>query len=292
MMDQRELMAPSVCRIEAIYPDGSVGTGTSFFHVFNLSEDKLKGALCLITNKHVISGADKLRFFFCGKTSTGERDGKKTVVAEFSSSSVFAFYHEDGLDLAVIPIIPIIEAMKAQNLDPYYIYGTSPTNALNEMQDELGSIENIHLVGYPIGIYDTANNQPIIRSGITATPFELDYLGKPEFLIDCACFPGSSGSPVYLANYGTLISKKTGAASFGYQFSLLGILRAGPMYNAQGEIEINPVPTSLGTKVTAKIPINLGICIKATELDKFEPLFKNETLANGKSLADLDASLP
>ena len=39
---------------------------------------------------------------------------------------------------------------------------------------------------------------PITRTGITATSFSLDYQGKSEFVIDAACFPDSSGSPVFI----------------------------------------------------------------------------------------------
>lgn len=52
------------------------------------------------------------------------------------------------------------------------------------------------MVGYPDGIWDEFNNQPIVRRGITATHPKNDFNGKGEFLIDAVCFPGSSGSPV------------------------------------------------------------------------------------------------
>lgn len=36
------------------------------------------------------------------------------------------------------------------------------------------------------------------RRGITATNINFDYNGKKEFVIDAACFPGSSGFPVFI----------------------------------------------------------------------------------------------
>jgi hypothetical protein len=36
------------------------------------------------------------------------------------------------------------------------------------------------------------------RRGMTATPPQLDYCGRPTFLIDASVFGGSSGSPVFL----------------------------------------------------------------------------------------------
>ena len=39
---------------------------------------------------------------------------------------------------------------------------------------------------------------PILRRGTTATPIALNFEGRPEFLIDAAVYPGSSGSPVFV----------------------------------------------------------------------------------------------
>jgi len=55
---------------------------------------------------------------------------------------------------------------------------------------ELSAIEDIIMIGYPDGIWDSINNQPIIRRGITATQPKNNFNGKQEFLIDAACFPG------------------------------------------------------------------------------------------------------
>jgi hypothetical protein len=69
-----------------------------------------------------------------------------------------------------------------------------------EQLEGLAALEDIVMVGYPIGLWDKVNNMPIIRRGITATHPKLPYNGREEFMIDAACFPGSSGSPVVLYN--------------------------------------------------------------------------------------------
>jgi hypothetical protein len=48
------------------------------------------------------------------------------------------------------------------------------------------------MVGYPNGLWDTANNFPLIRRGVTATHIKNNYNGKSEFVIDIACYGGSS----------------------------------------------------------------------------------------------------
>ena len=51
---------------------------------------------------------------------------------------------------------------------------------------ELSAIEEIIMIGYPVGIWDSANNMPIVRKGITATRPDIDYEGRKEFMIDAA----------------------------------------------------------------------------------------------------------
>jgi len=113
---------------------------------------------------------------------------------------------------------------------------------------------------------------PVIRQGITATHPAKNYEGKSEFMIDAACFPGSSGSPVFLFNLGSY--PKAGGITIGSRVKLLGVLYAGPQYNAQGEIQIVTVPTGQKLIASAAVPINLGIVVKSKRLRDFDPLLK------------------
>ena len=44
--------------------------------------------------------------------------------------------------------------------------------------ESLDAIEEIVMIGYPNGLWDSVNNMPIARRGITATPVYLNYEGK------------------------------------------------------------------------------------------------------------------
>ena len=140
---------------------------------------------------------------------------------------------------------------------------------------ELNAVENILMVGYPNGLWDSKNNLPLFRTGITATPPFIDYEHKPEFIIDCACFTGSSGSPIFLVNEGSY-SKKGGGITIGNRFKLLGVLYAGPQQEAEGDIKIIPIPTVSKGKAIIEMPINLGYCIKADQLLYFENYFQKQ----------------
>lgn len=58
------------------------------------------------------------------------------------------------------------------------------------------------MLGYPIGLADARNNYPIFRKGYTAAHPAVDFNEDGIGLVDMACFPGSSGSPIYILNEG------------------------------------------------------------------------------------------
>ena len=90
--------------------------------------------------------------------------------------------------------------------------------------------------------------------------------GKSEFLTDIASFPGSSGSPVFLANIGGYMDNKGNTYMGAHRIRLLGIHYAGAMHTASGEIRIVTAPTSnIPVPITA-IPNNIGVAINSKEL--------------------------
>ncbi|MFO7551506.1 MAG: SEC-C metal-binding domain-containing protein, partial [Haliea sp.] len=114
-----------------------------------------------------------------------------------------------------------------------------------------------------------------------ATHPKLALNGKPEFLIDAACFPGSSGSPVFLANIGSFVNQ-SGALCAGTRIALLGILYAGPQHTATGEVKVVEVPTDTKTISVGSIPNNLGLVIHAKELFELETAIEQTTKTTQK----------
>jgi len=52
----------------------------------------------------------------------------------------------------------------------------------------------------------------------------------------------------------------------------LGVLYAGPVFSANGEIRVVDVPTQLKPIPISQIPMNLGFVIKAARILEFGPL--------------------
>jgi hypothetical protein len=183
--------------------------------------------------------------------------------------------HPDPLvDLCVMPIAPLIAEAAGAGKTVFFITldeSILPTDA--ELGD-LSALEDILMIGYPNGIWDATNNMPILRRGITATHPNIDYEGRKEFLIDAACFPGSSGSPVFLFNASGWTDRKGNTMMGATRVKLLGLLYAGPQHTATGEVRVVNVPTQQRAVAISTIPNNLGLVIKAVRLGEMDALMR------------------
>jgi hypothetical protein len=92
----------------------------------------------------------------------------------------------------------------------------------------------------------------------------MNFCGKNITVIDAACFPGSSGSPVLIINEG-MYTSKTGTV-IGNRIILLGILYSGPVMSAKGQIEVREIPTARRPIAETEIPVHLGYTVKAREI--------------------------
>lgn len=158
-----------------------------------------------------------------------------------------------------MPIAPLMLQAEQEGKKIFFISLDKSLILKPDEFSELSAFEEIIMIGYPNGIWDFVNNMPIIRKGITATHPNLDYNGKREFMIDAACFPGSSGSPVYSYSFGPYTTNSGNTVlGGGPRIKLLGILYAGPQHTATGEIEIINVPAQQKAVAFSRIPNNLG----------------------------------
>jgi len=51
-----------------------------------------------------------------------------------------------------------------------------------ELIETLDAVQEVYMIGYPNGLWDAANNMPIVRRGTTATDLKFDYNEKKNFL--------------------------------------------------------------------------------------------------------------
>lgn len=264
-----EQMAFSTVRIET-----NAGTGTGFF--FNFLHNGKNSIPVIVTNKHVIKNSDKGTFILTIADSNGLPEMKKHIPISLDNFEKRWILHPDpNVDLAIMPIAPIINEANQKGFKPFYIPITKELIPSDLQLRDLTAVEDILMIGYPIGIFDVVNNYPIFRKGITATHPSNDYNGKAEFVIDAACFPGSSGSPVFIFNESGYTDKKGNMMMGKPRVYFLGILYAGPQYTTTGKIIVIDVPTKKDTLAVSNIPTNLGYVIKSKKLLDFESILED-----------------
>ncbi len=266
-----EKFAHSTVRIECDLQGGGLGTGTGFFYSLDRNGDQ--HIPVIVTNKHVVQGATRGRFLLTLRNSCGGPDIGNAKSIELDLFQDRWLPHPDSeVDLCVMPIAPLLREAEAKNTQFYFItLDKELIPTASDLNDMLG-LEGVLMIGYPNGLWDRKNNLPIFRKGLLASNYKVNWNGKQEFLIDAACFPGSSGSPVLLFEIGSYQTRN--ALVMGSRIKLLGILYAGPQHTVQGDVVIVPVATQQKAIAVAGIPNNLGIIIKAEQLLAFEGKLK------------------
>lgn len=270
-LSHAERLAHSTVRIECDLP-GGIGTGTGFFYSLDRNGDRCVPVI--VTNKHVVANASRGRFLLTLRGTDGLPNVGQCKAYELDQFEQRWLPHPDPLvDLCVMPMAPLLQAADKSNTQFFFApLDKSLIPSADEIDDMVG-LESITMIGYPNGLWDSVNNLPIFRRGMLATDYKRDWNGKKEFLIDAACFPGSSGSPVMLVDGSGYQTKKRTVTGITSRVKLLGILYAGPQHTVEGEIRVVLVPTQQKAISLAGIPNNLGIIIKAEQLLAFEGKF-------------------
>lgn len=274
MLTVPEQLMHATVRIECASADGQRSTGTGFF--FKFLDDGKVHVPVIVTNKHVIRNSQVGAFHLTKRKPDGTPAVGDHLRIEFQGfQSLWIEHPEEAVDLAVFPCASILTQAAERNVAFFYV-SLDPS-----LIPDTGGIENlvgfddILMVGYPNGLWDSANNLPILRAGKTATHPKYDYEGKPYFLIDCACFPGSSGSPVFVYNRSGW-SDRLGNVNIGQERLLfLGVLFAGPQHIAEGAVGTVEIPElARVARAVSAIPNNLGFVVKSSKLMAFEEILR------------------
>jgi len=244
-------------RISGKTSSGDSVVGTGFY--FNY-EDRV----FIVTNKHVVD--DIIDGFFLLKRANVKNNQRTANLGEGIQVNItkdnFIGHPDPKIDVSVMNLSDIINELESNGDYIFLKWITSKTfpNA-EQVETFISSLEEVTFVGYPIGIWDTENLLPILRKGITATPFSIDFEGKKQFLIDASVFPGSSGSPVFMYSSGTYHDNK-GGTHIGSLLFFLGILAKVYIHNEEGDIIVEEAPTQLRAYVNIEQKIDLGIVLK------------------------------
>ena len=245
------------------------GSGTGFFYNFKLG-DKIFPTI--ITNKHVVNYKEDEEVTF--HLHLSGQDGNLTE--NYKVTMMTHWYFHSNKDICFAFINPVFEEVKRKTSKAAFYMAIDESIIPSKMQlESLSALEELVMVGYPIGLWDSRNNLPIFRKGYTSAHPAIDFNEVGIGLVDMACFPGSSGSPIFILNEGGYKDKK-GNLNWGQsRVFFIGILFAGPQYSATGDIVVKTIPTSQQTVHSqTRMMVNLGYYIKAAELNEFKQLIE------------------
>lgn len=241
------------------------GSGTGFFYGANRQAGE--SAPTIVTNKHVIEGCDQLAIsmHLADKIDPSAPSGRfETWLLNVGPNAIP--HPNDEVDLVCLPIGPALAQARRDDKNPFIIQLSGNNIPAPDKWGDFDAIEQVTMVGCPAGLFDEANNLPILRRGITASDPSKKFSGREEFLVDLACFPGSSGSPVFLYDLGGRYDRATGGIVMGgIRLFLLGVLYAGPTISSSGEIILTTRPKFEITSV-----MHLGAVIRSTQLLEFD----------------------
>lgn len=283
--DPIDTIVLSTVRVECWDASGADSCGSGFLFDFGTDGVPLPA---IVTNRHVVFSppdngrpewrATRGRLVFHTADSDGHVNLTDHYAVEFADLDRMWVCHPD-VDLCAIPLSQLTFSGKRAAF-ACLTKGHLPSGTVLA---DIGPFEDVIMAGYPNGLWDSRHNLPLLRSGVTATHAGLPLNGKDEFLIDAGCYPGSSGSPVFLYRKDSYFTRVGGVKmvllSGTPQWYLLGILYSGPETTIQGQIVTAPIPTTVPTVVpnlqaASTIPIHLGFVIQSQKLLWFEDYFR------------------
>jgi hypothetical protein len=247
---------------------GTERIGTGFF--FHLNKDEQYVWPLLVTNKHMIKDWKSISLNILkadqeGNPIIGESE---TLTIENSNGS---WISHPNVDLSVFPIKSLIEQKREAGIILYCKFIPEELIPTKDNINTISSIEDILMIGYPDGMSDSKNNLPIVRRGITATDYKIDYEGKKEFLIDASIFKGSSGSPILICNIGSF-NNANGELCLGNRIKFLGVQYRGEFSKYKQNIFVKNKEDKFvnAPDILSAYFNDLGFCVKSECLLDFK----------------------
>lgn len=278
-MINTENIAYCVTRLHCFKADKSVSAGTGFFFGIHCGEEGF--VPILVTNKHVIKDSVEFQFKLTTRDESGDPVLENFPTIKVPTKGIWFDHPDPKIDLCATRFAPILKHFEDTLKSKIRWSRLMPDNIPSkDVAMSFTELEDVLMVGYPIGISDEFNNRPIFRKGVTATKPGLAYNGKREFVIDIAAFPGSSGSPIFLYKEGFNVVNTEGTRLAGKddKFYFVGILWGGHEHLATGRVESKPIPTALDSVYRSNIPANLGLVIPSEVLLEFEKVIPNPNI--------------
>lgn len=229
--------------------------GTGFFYDELAPEDpNTKGfywreveATWIVTNRHVllpkVEGNEIIpdTITFHVRRVVGQGIVWEPVILDVTEIKKRLKLHTDSeVDVAILRVDDLLrERMKPGNL--YMTLSSVSEEDLPENKNISAEVaDDVVIIGYPKGFYDEKNIFPIVKSGIIATRWGMNFNDMPVFLIDAKLFPGSSGSIVVTKPISSIVAEGPMKDERETQFAFLGIYSGEP-FRQQEPIDLDDI---------------------------------------------------
>jgi hypothetical protein len=266
-----EKLCLSTTRIEVFTENNKQSCGTGF--LFQLESNAKEDFLLLVTAKHVVlkDGVQSIKFLLNDTNVNNQSTTTSPINILLSKEEVNLFkpHPDPKIDLCAIKLFPLIKKFTNKKISLFSI--KSHLIPTKEDIEQFDAVEDIIMIGYPNALWDSKHNRPLVRRGITATDLKYDFKGDPIFEIDACSTPGSSGSPVF--TYGNYIYHDKDCILSVRKPHLVGILCGMEETRIKENLLKADNPDEIVAYFTYKIPIHLGIVIKAQMLHDFKSCF-------------------
>ncbi|MCP8687772.1 trypsin-like peptidase domain-containing protein [Marinobacterium sedimentorum] len=260
---------------EQAAPPTGVGTGF-FYKVTNPSTNVVK--IFIVTNKHVVRGAEVVHFVLPYAKSLNEEESSWQPKGRVDSPIVLPLsgnvisHPSEEIDLCAIDITKFVGVVLNSGHQLRCMIIDSTWLPKEEDIELVRDIEQVLVIGYPTGLWDDHNNMPIARVGTSAThPLAL-YKNQANFLIDVSAFPGSSGSPVFTYE-APLFRTSSGGSTPGTKIQFIGVVWGVIEHDVKGEMKQIEIPSSLSPAVPViKSSLNLAIALHGKKIRDLDSL--------------------
>lgn len=232
-----------------------VSQGTGFYYAL---QDSSHGTiLFLVTNYHVLTGyspkeakppkGDNI-IFYLHKDANNPGDVKQIRFPLFTKDGEPIWLSSKEFPQADVVVIPIVASLYTDAK----VFGIS--GDWTEANIKVRPTSTITLIGYPYGYYDKKNWLPVWKTGSIASEPDVDFEGKPLFLVDISAFPGMSGSPAFAIAYGAYETVE-GPTTVGHVQKFLGIYASMQMLKEEKYLEEITSESRLGIVVDESLEL-------------------------------------
>jgi hypothetical protein len=192
--------------VEVQFSDGRLVQGSGFFY-FQFAPDDTKSqgphwvrveSMYVVTAKRL---KDVVKFTYAVRVNNEDRViWHRMELSRTELGKRLHLCHNESVDVAVVDVTTEFNAEEKKLL-----HNRAQVLAVNGARSSLfpGASEiqvqpgdDVIVIGYPLGFFDTFNKLPVLKTGLLNTPIGLHFNGLDAFLLDFKYYEGSSGSLV------------------------------------------------------------------------------------------------